>query len=523
MPCVAVFLCLFASWVVCTQVVVGRWRCDAVGCKRMVEYDGASDALFNFIRKNKNRRWLLFNRDLLDKLFSFIITARSTYTAATRDLTANVRSFNLRRQDVVKLGTAMSRIFLIPPETARCPICGPNPEFIVIDGQALGCTDTQDLCPTRLDVECPVLDIPATQLCVVELPALRAAIGKVLRSSTPLTESQAKLLRKWHQDMVSQMRTVEGSAAYIFFHFFPLGVESAAAPAAPGSGNHENEGQQIAPIPPPAFPADSSRGRKRKADGSNGTLESALRQNKGGQLTLSGDGAVVIKPVETWRDRTGLCAPNFAAYAREDDGAWLAVLPCLQALLSETVSGMFHGHNERAVRLFANTLRLRPAGAWRQVSRVLDGVGFLASFLGRFAFVVDSDARFRAALGSLLLRAVDLETAIDAAFESAAGNAEARSRGCTNAEYCKDWMGEPTPADYQRWRESRADPSDPDVDDPFVSYEYFAGLYRVRPGIKDSQAAKRRVGYQGKDRHAANTEGEGNSCNKAFSIKCGLT
>lgn len=85
----------------------------------MVEYDGTADALFNMRRRNKHRRWLLFTRGLLDKLFSFITTARTTYTAATRHLSADVRCFRLRRQDVVKLGTSMLRCFLIPPETGR--------------------------------------------------------------------------------------------------------------------------------------------------------------------------------------------------------------------------------------------------------------------------------------------------------------------------------------------------------------------------------------------------------------------
>lgn len=155
----------------------------------MVEYDGTADGLFNMRRRTSNQRWLLFSRSLLDQLFSYIIMSRSTYTAATRHLTGTVQCFNLRRQDVVKLGTSMLRIFLIPPETARCPICGPNPDFNIIDGQALGCSDPEDAEPHRHDVECPVLDIPATKLCVVEDAGLRACINKILRSSTMLTEA----------------------------------------------------------------------------------------------------------------------------------------------------------------------------------------------------------------------------------------------------------------------------------------------------------------------------------------------
>lgn len=62
------------------------------------------------------------------------------------------------------------------------------------------------------------------------------------------------------------------------------------------------------------------------------------------------------------------------------------------------------------------------------------------------------------------------------------------------------WGGTSSPGDYQRLRALRAGISDDDLDDFFTSYEYFAGLPRVLPGIKDSEAAEKRVGYRGTDR-----------------------
>lgn len=505
---------------------MGRWKCDRDGCKRSVEYDGAHDALFNLRRRNKHRQWVIFTRALLDMLFSFIITARTTYTAATRHLSANVQCFSFRRQDVVKIGTAMLRSFVIPPETSVCSICGPNPEFIIIDGQALGCTDPDDVCPARDEEECPVLDIPATKLCVVEDAGLRAAIIKVIRSSTPLTNAQVVLLRKWHVRMLTrEQATVEGGAAYLFFKFFPLGDELPPAQSPRPSGGSAARGQsrpQSTHTAAGTVP-DSSISRKRSAAGASRTLESALRLDADGAVTLGGKGPPATKAAETWRDRTGLCAPNFRAYPRDDDGAWLSIVPFLQAFLAETVSGMFHGHDERAIRLVAHTLRLKGAGAWRELTKPLEGVGFVASFMGRFASTIDADPLFRMALGHVLLQAVSVETIIDDVFSKAASSVEARERGWMNSEYCKLWGGTPTPGDYQRWRALRAPIKDVNLDDPFTSYEHFAGLSRVRPGIKDSEAAKRRVGYRGKDRHAADMEGEGDACNKAFSIKCGLT
>ena len=73
------------------------------------------------------------------------------------------------------------------------------------------------------------------------------------------------------------------------------------------------------------------------------------------------------------------------------------------------------------------------------------------------------------------------------------------------------------------WRSEQGELGDVDEDDPLVCFEYFAGLPRVRPGIRDSGAEKRRVGYKGKDKHVADVEGDEDSCNKAFSVKAGLS
>lgn len=157
------------------------------------------------------------------------------------------------------------------------------------------------------------------------------------------------------------------------------------------------------------------------------------------------------------------------------------------------------------------------------MTKALDCVGFVASFVGQMASVIDHEKRFRVALGQHLLAAVDVETTIDTAFEKAAGSTESLMRGRVNAAYCKQWGGRPTSAEFRRWLVSRRDLFFQDVDDPYACFEFIAGLYRVSPGIRDSEAAKRRVGYRGKDRHAADTEGLGDACNKAFLIKCRLT
>jgi len=503
------------------KMLVGRWVCDGEDCKRHVEYDGSSDGLFNLRRRDKQRRWLVFTRALLDKLYSYIITARTTYTAATRHLTSDIFSFALRRQDVVKLGTAMLRTLVIPAEAACCPVCGPNPEFVVIDGQALVCTDPDDANPARYEEEVPVLDIAASVLCVVQSAQLRAAISKVLHSAAALTVLQTLLLDSWHKTIaVNDRACVETAAARLFFRFFPFGTKD-------GRTGVEASGTPTGQAPPAgksASSAASTVGGATEADpeapAASTSLEAKLRKDDDGNITLGGKGTPAKLPSDSWRDRVGHCSPDFENYPKRDDGAWLHVRTFLQALLGETVTGMFQGHDEAAARLLANSLRLQSAGMWRDLTEAVDGIGFLTNFVGWFAKEIDEDAHFRYALGATLLRAVEMEEDVDKLFAAAANKKEALDRGWVNADYCRKWGGRPTPADYAAWRATK--PAG-DLDNPLLSFESFPGLERVRPGIKDSEALKRRVGYKGKDKHAADVEGDGDACNKAFSVKCGST
>lgn len=419
----------------------------------------------------------------------------------------------------------MLRNFFIPPETARCPICGPNTDFIIIDGQAIGCSDPEVAQPHRHDVECPVLDIPATNFCVFEDACLRACINKILRSSTMLTEAQAELMRKRYQEMVANGRpTVKGGAAYIFFQSSPLGKHerSGPQPRAP-SRTVSKRAVSVSQAPYDASAARNLGGADAAQGSGHGRLESALRRSPDGELMLGGTGAPYGKIIDTWRDRTGICAPNFGRFSRDNDGVWLAVLPFLQALLAETVSGMFQAHDERAVRLLAKTMRLKPAGSRRRLSAAVDGVGFVSSFVVQMAPAIDLDERFRVAVGLLLRAAIDVESTIDELFSKVAGSSDPLACGRRIDEYCATCGGTASPGDCRRWRASQNTLFHAPDSDPFFSYEYFAALERVRPGIKYAYAAKRRVGSRGKDRHAADTEGEGDACNKAFSIKCGPT
>jgi len=484
-------------------------------------------------RRNKDKQWLIFTRGILDKLMSFVVAARSTYTAATRHLVADVAALNIRRQDMVKLGTAFNRTVLITPETARCPKCGPNPDFIVIDAQAIGCTDPDEVQPLRPGEDCPVLPIEASKLCILQLPALRVAVDKILSGCKPLTASQERHLRAWHRQTVSCRRpSVEAAAAFVFFRFFPLGGEARTTPAKVGrnsvgggsgvqidGGGTTGAGCDADAVDEEGVEPDRKRARSKSGLGPH----AAVRQDDDGNLVSGGKGKVPAPPVETWRDRVGMCAPNFYTYARSDDGAWLCILPFLKEMLAESATSMFQSHDEAAVGLLADSLMFQGKERWREVTKAADGVGFVSSFLGLFDDEMDSQALFRVSVGVLLRQALDVEKIVDDEFTKHAGGKKTLERGWRNAEYCSKWGKQPTAADFAAWKASHPKYRHADVDDPLVSYEFFASLPRVRPGVHDSVSAERRRKYHGKKRHAADVEGDGDACNKAFSIATGLT
>lgn len=178
------------------------------------------------------------------------------------------------------------------------------------------------------------------------------------------------------------------------------------------------------------------------------------------------------------------------------------------------MAGLFQNHYERAVRLLANKLRLGKRGAWREVTEAVDGICFVASFVGCSEDALEKDKSIRLSEAEMLRWAANMDKHVDDAFEAAARSKQDVRRGWKNAKFCRLGLKKPTPADYKKWRAEQEHLGDVDEDDPLVSYEYFTSPQRVRPGIRDSEAAKRRVCYTGKDKHIAEMEGEGDSCKK---------
>eukprot|EP00170_Pyropia_yezoensis_P001102 contig_5033_g1106 len=373
-----------------------------------------------------------------------------------------------------------ARSFFIPPETAQCPICGPDPEFIVIEAQAIGCTDPDDVHAFRPGEDCPVLPIEASKLCILEQAALRAAVDKVLRGCKALTEPQERVLRTWHQlSIFAGQPSPAAAAALLLFRFFPLEPSSGQqglAPPATGTGLNEDGDVDSGSSTDPDETFTSRQARKKFDEGR--TLEDAVKEDADGSLVLGGAGKAPQPVQETWQDRTGVCAPSFSHYSRDDDGVWVCILPFLQAILAETPTGMLQAHDEKAVGLFADALRFKGREYWRSVTKAVDGVGFITSFIGLLGDELDADALFRVSVGVLLRQAVDVEDFVDHEFERLASKRKS-DRGWGNKDYCDSWGGSPTAALFAQWKARQEAYQAADVDDPLVSFESVGGALSI--------------------------------------------
>lgn len=86
---------------------------------------------------------------------------------------------------------------------------------------------------------------------------------------------------------------------------------------------------------------------------------------------------------------------------------------------------MFQAHDEKAVGLFADSMRFKGKEYWRTVTRAVDGIGFITSFIGLLGDEHDADAQFRVSIGVLLRQAVDVKAFVDKEFSCLASKRKA--------------------------------------------------------------------------------------------------
>lgn len=507
-------LAFFCALLLCCrhQVSIGSWHCPN---GHRVEFDGGADALFSMRQKDSDGRVLLFTRAVCDELVAFVFYSRSTYAAATAHFSATKRSFALCRQYINVVGRLFVATLQACPEAFRCPICQDNPEYIIIDGQALGFRRRAGMNIVRPSLLLPVLDIPVKLLCILPTATLRKAVRKILRCAEKLTKSELLALQNWRDARGGGVRRRRRScaadditvpAATAFFTFFPLNDTSATA----GSDVERNDGRD-------AVLSDSS------------------------DSTSPGDGAVddtaaahepEVSASSQWSARTGPCSPSFSSMSKGRFMAWAALRTFLLALLGDPVVGMFHGIESKPLLELSSALQADDPNAWHERSSEANCVGFVANFLARMPGHLVANSAFRKAIGRLLEFVIRLEDTVDARFDNEAQLAADRDQG-VNQEYCDNWGGEPTASEFAAFAAAHPAFKGKDLDSPYTCFEYYGALPRVRPGVfahKVKRKRRQRGGGGARSRrprrHQAAEEDDNDRCKKAFpkhpDLTCGV-
>lgn len=225
----------FASVVHCplaapfrAQMKIGHWTCPN---GHLVKYDGGEDGLFSLRKSGDSGRVLLFTRSFCDSLVSYVYNSRSSYSAATSFLASLRSGFGLRRQLIVLLGRCIVALLQPSPELFVCPQCGVNPDYIVIDGQALGFRLRDKIEVGRPSLHLPSMDLKIENYSVIREPSIRAAIRAVVKTGDRLTKTDADAVGKLQPVLVSvrpraqtattiQNWQLKRHVAILFFRFF---------------------------------------------------------------------------------------------------------------------------------------------------------------------------------------------------------------------------------------------------------------------------------------------------------------
>lgn len=400
--------------------------------------------MFSLRRSDDSGRMLVFTGSFCDGLLSFVYNSRSSYSAATSFLASLRSDFGLRRQLIVLLVRCCVASLQPMPELFVCPECSNNPDYIVIDGQALGFRLRDGIQVSRPALHWPSMNLNIDNYAIVREPSIRAAIRKVVRSGDRLNKTDAEALGKLHSALVSvrpraqRAATIENwllkrHAGLIFFRFFKwTSVDDLVgqSPRDAGGGHCEAQG---GPSAAGTAAADSAA-----VDGSGSAPEAA-----GAKVGALGDAPTSTSKSMPWSQRAGACHPRFDTFMVTGT-EWAAVRPFLLALLGDPVVTLFAGHPRAPLRSFAEELEKQDGGTWRKLSAASNAVGFVANVFARVGPLLDQEPELRKAVGALLLFAVDVDDSVDKVFQTAAKKASDAGQTET-LEICKRWLGVTTP------------------------------------------------------------------------------
>jgi len=504
-------------------------------------------------KKDDTGRVLVFTRSFCDSLVSFVYHSRSSYAAATSFLSSIGGNLGLSRQSIVDLGRLFTACLVPSPDLFSCPICGDNPDYIVIDGQALGFRRRLGMCVVRPSIHLARMNLNTNQFAVLRQPSMRAAIRKAIRDGEGFNKTQEDAIHRLmneHTSLPPRRRTkgtwakfkLLNAAATIFFSFFKYSSNGAPGQVAGGGGQRTAgggmQGDDVNTDSLPSSPAASGADtREESTDG--GSIELSGSENgemgddepvDGAQDRRRGGGVssarsrtrasrAAAQPKKPWHSRTGVCSPDFTKFGPTST-QWAAIRPFVLGMLGDPVVGLFQGHKLEPIKDFAAKLQSDEPDLWVAASSESNTVGFIANFFARVGRLLKTDSRLRKAVGVVLQFAVQVEGLADTAFTVAARKAAQEGQTATQ-DYCKKWGGDSSSEKYEAWVKTDPAFSRHNIDSPFVSFEYFGFLRRVRPAIFLPRAApptrrtRRPRRRRGKGSQAV-SEDKLDRCSKAF-------
>lgn len=481
-------------------------------------------------QKDNFDRQLVFTRGVCDELLSFVFNGRSTYVAATSHFSATKKSFSMCRQYINILGRMFVAMLQPCPEAFKCPLCGDNPEFIILDGQSIGFRARPGMNIVRPSLLVPVLPIGVELLCVIPTATRRRAVRKILRCADRLSKTELASLRSWRSAQLGTQRRRRNrgrvnteifvDAAELFHTFFL---------AEDGRGNQlESDGESSSSTcSHAALDSDTGNSQGASSDGGGGDAPGQATARTADDRSTAVPKAheePVASSSSQWHSRTGPYMPSFECMAQSDFMGWSAVRTFLLAALGDPVVGMFQGVNTDPIAALAVALQSKNPEAWHCYSAAADAVGFVSNFLTRTDEHLKANEKLRKSLGRVLEFIVELESIIDEKFKDAATKAAQKDTGL-NRIYCDRWGGRPTAADFKRFAAEHPGFKGKDLDSAYTCFEYFGNLPRIRPAISALKARRRKRAAAGRPRVAARKrrhsrqaeeEDDNDRCNKEF-------
>lgn len=490
----------------------------------MVQYDGGEEGLFSLRKSDDSGRILIFTRSFCDTLLSFVYNSRSSYSAATSFLASLRSGYGLRRQVIVLLGRCFVALLQPTPELFVCPKCGINPDYIVIDGQALGFRLRDGIHVARPALHLPSMNLKIDDYAVIREPSIRTAIRAVIKTGDRLNKTDVAAIAKLYavaqsvRPRAQKAATIQNwhlkrHAATLFFRFYKWtsvdDLDGARPDATAGGGNEERGGASSVSGP---------------ADGRS-AAPTLANVSPVGEL---GDAPPVASASVPWHKRAGTCHPRFETFSAAGT-EWATIRPFILALLGDPVVNLFAGQPRAAPRAMAKELAKDDGGRWRDLATAANAVGFVANFFARAGPLLIKEPALRKAVGAILLFAVDVDEVVDRDFHAAAQKAHAGGQTET-LNFCTRWMGVTTAQEYMKFAAEHPLFKDQELDSPYRTYEYFGFLKRVRPAIFTPRARSRTGskrqqagGKQPRKGSQAALEDAGDRCAKSFPKHSQLT